>query len=76
VPHVATARGVEVRVREDELSAPLAHIELHHVDPDRDRRVERRERVGGRQRARTTVSDPLEALPRHRAHGAGPGGHA
>src|ERR1700757_865776 len=39
-------------------------------DPDGDRRVERREHVGGRQRARTTVSDPLEALPRDRAHGA------
>ena len=31
--HVATARGVEDRVREDEVIAPLAHFELHHVDP-------------------------------------------
>jgi hypothetical protein len=31
--HVAAARGVEDRVREDEFTAPLAHFELHYVDP-------------------------------------------
>ena len=27
-------------MREDEFTAPLAHIELHYVDPDRDRHVD------------------------------------
>jgi hypothetical protein len=31
--HVAAARGVGGRVREDGFTAPLAHIELHYVDP-------------------------------------------
>jgi hypothetical protein len=61
--HIGAARGVEVRVREDEFTAPLAHIELHHVDPDRDRRVERRERVGGRQRAAPPC--PIRWKPSH-----------
>jgi hypothetical protein len=73
---VAAARGVGGRVREDGFTASLAHIELHYVDPDRDRCVGRRERVGGRRRPRTTVSDPLEALRRHRSHDGGSGGHA
>ena len=56
---VAILPGIEDGVRKDELTSPRTNVELNHVHADLQRRVKRFERVGGRERARSPVPDPL-----------------
>ena len=63
--HASTAASVEDRVREHQLAAARPQIELDHVDADLTSRVERRECVRRRERARATVSDSLEDVRPH-----------
>jgi len=54
----------------------LADVELDHVDPDLECRVERRQRVGRGERARASMPDPRTVVPGHptpRVAGLGPG---
>src|SRR5450631_1492299 len=78
--HAVAPAGVDHRVREHQLAAPLADIELNHVDPDPERRVKRRQRVPRRKRAGTPMPDPLTVVPAHPAERvpglAGRGTHA
>ena len=60
--HAATAAGVQRGVREHQLTAPRPQVKLDHVDPNLVCRIERRQRVGWRKRARAAVPDPLDDM--------------
>jgi hypothetical protein len=59
-PDLAVAACVEHGVRDHELAAPLAHVELDHIDPDVERRIEGLEAVRRRERAGAAMSDSHE----------------
>ncbi len=66
----AAPAGVQDGVGQDQLAAPLADVELHHVDADLERGVEGGQRVGRRQGAGASVADPLAGRMQHAVNDA------